>query len=168
MSLISPKRMGNKIRTIENLMGLCGGEKVAFTSGCFDLFHPGHVHFLFKCRSVISKNCALVVGLNSNDSVWKWKQRRPVYDQGTRAYMLSLHPEVDCIVMFDERNPEHLIEQLKPDILLHGHSEGRPAWTRESVAELEDFKGEVIRIGIEGGWSTTDLIRQITASFRTI
>ena len=142
--------------------------EIAFTSGCFDLFHPGHVHFLFKCREVIPSCTLLVVGLNSDDSVWKWKQRKPIYDQDTRAYMLSLHPEVDFIVKFDERNPKRLINRLEPDILLHGHSEDRPAWTKESVAELESFKGEIIKLNIEGRWSTTDLIRQISASFRTL
>lgn len=170
MSLHTNKQMRSKIVSAAEAKHYADSVTlgIAFTSGCFDLFHPGHVHFLFKCREVIPNRHTLVIGLNSDNSVWKWKQHGPIYDQDTRAYMLSMHPEVDFVVKFDERNPKRLIKQLKPDILLHGHSEDRPAWTRKSVAELEDFEGEIVKLNIEGKWSTTDLTRQISASFRII
>jgi len=42
------------------------GLKVAFTNGCFDLLHPGHVELLKRSRAVSDR---LVVALNADSSV---------------------------------------------------------------------------------------------------
>lgn len=133
---------------------------ICFTSGCFDLFHPGHVHFLYQCRRLISKGSLLVVGLNSDESVLKWKQSKPIYSQGDRAYMVTMHPEVDYVILFNERNPGSLISSLKPTIVLHGDSVDRPAWTPSSFMELKDYHGEVVKVPIRGWWSTSEIIRK--------
>ncbi len=138
---------------------------ICFTSGCFDLFHPGHVHFLHQCRRLITKDSLLVVGLNSDESVVKWKQREPIYSQGDRAYMITMHPEVDYVILFNERNPKLLINSLKPTMILHGDSIDRPAWTSNSLIELASYHGEVVRIPIKGWWSTSEVIRKAAGRY---
>ena len=50
------------------------GLRVAFTNGCFDLLHPGHLSLLRQSRAAADR---LVVGLNSDASVRRLKGRGP-------------------------------------------------------------------------------------------
>ena len=49
------------------------GQKIAFTNGCFDILHAGHVQYLPEARAQAD---ALVVGLNSDASVRASRDRR--------------------------------------------------------------------------------------------
>ena len=42
------------------------GKTLVFTNGCFDILHPGHVHYLEAAKSM---GDYLMVGLNSDASV---------------------------------------------------------------------------------------------------
>ena len=63
----------------------------------------------------------LVLGLNTDASVRRFKgPTRPFVAEDQRAYMLSLYPFVDLIVLFDEDTPINLIEAIRPDVLVKG------------------------------------------------
>ncbi len=63
------------------------GHKIAFTNGCFDLLHPGHVSLLEQARASADR---LVVGLNSDLSVRRLKgPGRPVQSEAARATVLA-------------------------------------------------------------------------------
>ena len=63
------------------------GQKIAFTNGCFDVLHVGHVQYLMEARA--QADC-LVVGLNSDSSVRELKGAgRPVNPMEARAAVLS-------------------------------------------------------------------------------
>jgi D-beta-D-heptose 7-phosphate kinase/D-beta-D-heptose 1-phosphate adenosyltransferase len=94
------------------------GWQVGFTNGCFDLLHPGHVHLLEAARERCDR---LVVGLNSDASTRQVKGApRPVQPEAARAAILASLASVDLVCMFDEENPEALIEALRPDLLVKG------------------------------------------------
>ena len=46
-------------------------KKIAFTNGCFDIIHPGHIHVLSQAKLL---GDILVVGLNSDKSVKNLKK----------------------------------------------------------------------------------------------
>ena len=53
-----------------------GGKKIAFTNGCFDILHVGHVRYLRDARMT---GDVLILALNSDASVRKLKGKgRPV------------------------------------------------------------------------------------------
>src|SRR5262249_58916008 len=59
------------------------GLRIAFTNGCFDVLHPGHVSLLNQAKRAADR---LVVGLNSDTSVRRLKgQGRPVQIAAARA-----------------------------------------------------------------------------------
>ena len=78
----------NKIldrRTLkEVLSGLrAQGKRIAFTNGCFDILHVGHVRYLREAKKTAD---VLVLGLNSDRSVRSIKgDRRPIVPEGERA-----------------------------------------------------------------------------------
>jgi len=99
--------------------------KVVFTNGCFDILHVGHLRLLRWARA---RGDTLTVGLNSDDSVHRLKGHRPfVPELERREMLLSLAP-VDEVVIFPEDDPERLIGDLRPDVLVKG----------------PDYRGEVV------------------------
>jgi D-beta-D-heptose 7-phosphate kinase/D-beta-D-heptose 1-phosphate adenosyltransferase len=135
------------------------GGKVVFTNGCFDVLHFGHAHLLQFARA---RGDFLVLGLNTDDSVRRQKgPARPFVSHDQRAYMLSLYPFVDAVVLFDEDTPLALIEALRPDVLVKGGD-----YTPETVVGrdlVEAYGGEVAICPRIDGLSTTDLVRKIRA-----
>lgn len=94
------------------------GEKVVFTSGCFDLLHRGHIEFLSSAADMGNK---LIVALYNDASVTAIKgNNRPLMDHDSRAQILAALRFVDAIVIFDESTSEELTKDVMPDILVAG------------------------------------------------
>jgi D-beta-D-heptose 7-phosphate kinase / D-beta-D-heptose 1-phosphate adenosyltransferase len=134
-----------------------GGGKVVFTNGCFDVLHQGHAYLLQFARA---RGDFLILALNTDDSVRRQKgPGRPVVSEDNRAYMLSLYPFVDIVILFDEDTPLALIEALKPDILVKGGD-----YTPDTVVGrelVESYGGHVVICPRIDGLSTTDLVKKI-------
>ena len=91
---------------------------IVFTNGCFDILHPGHVDLLERAKALGTR---LVVGINSDASVTRIKgPGRPFMTQDERAAVLMGLQAVDEVRVFDEMTPEHLIHEIKPDVLVKG------------------------------------------------
>lgn len=131
------------------------GKKVAFTNGCFDLLHVGHVLYLEEAKAL---GDVLVVGLNSDASVSRLKgPNRPIQDEYTRAHVLAALQSVDMVVLFPEDDPYNLISMLKPDILVKGGD-----WKIEQIVGSDIVLangGDVKSLSFVEGYSTT-LIEQ--------
>jgi D-beta-D-heptose 7-phosphate kinase/D-beta-D-heptose 1-phosphate adenosyltransferase len=92
--------------------------KLAFTNGCFDLLHAGHIQTLQYAKDKADK---LVVGVNSDASVKKLKgSTRPVVQLPDRLKVLTSLKMVDFVVSFDEDTPLQTIEMCRPDVLVKG------------------------------------------------
>ncbi len=131
---------------------------VVFTNGCFDLLHHGHVDYLSRARDL---GDLLVVGLNSDASVQRLKgSSRPVSHEVSRAHVLAALSCVDYVVVFNEDTPLHLIENIKPTILVKGGD-----YTHDEVvgAEfVESHGGRVELLSLVPGESTTRLVERIS------
>ena len=132
-------------------------EKIVFTNGCFDILHAGHVDLLARARALGTK---LIVGLNSDDSVRAIKGAgRPVNDQIERREVLLAVRSVDDVVIFDELTPEHLIKQIKPDILVKGGD-----WKIDEIIGADFVTGnggEVFSLPLREGFSTSEVIERM-------
>ena len=130
----------------------CG--RIVFTNGCFDVLHRGHVEYLFAARAL---GDALVVGLNSDDSVRRLKgPGRPVNGEDDRAIVLAGLAAVDAVTLFGEDTPRALITALLPDVLVKGGD-----YTIDTIvgaAEVAAAGGEVRTIPLVPGRSTTALL----------
>src|SRR5476651_1422611 len=94
------------------------GKTIAFTNGCFDLMHIGHVKYL---EDASRGNRVLVVGLNSDSSINRIKgPSRPIVVQKSRAALLAALESVDFVVIFNEDTPYKTIAAIKPDVLIKG------------------------------------------------
>jgi len=134
------------------------GETIAFTNGCFDILHAGHVDYLKRCRREAS---LLVVGLNSDASVRALDKsaNRPINKFEHRAAVLEALESVDYVVGFDEPDPETLIRKIRPDVLIKGEDwAGKGVKGREFV---ESIGGRVVLAPLLEGLSTTAIIARI-------
>lgn len=133
------------------------GRRVAFTNGCFDILHAGHVRYLSAARASADM---LVVGLNTDDSVRKIKgPRRPINPENLRAEVLAGLACVDYVILFDEPDPLSLIQSLRPDVLVKGAD-----WPEDQIIGADFVKqqgGRVERIALVQDISTSALIQVI-------
>jgi len=133
------------------------GRKVAFTNGCFDLLHIGHLELLEHARKL---GDILIVGLNSDDSVRRLKgPQRPINTQLDRARILAALEVVDYVVIFDEDTPLELIQTVMPDFLIKGGDYNPDAIVGSEF--VESYGGKVIVFPLVRGKSTSDLINTI-------
>jgi D-beta-D-heptose 7-phosphate kinase / D-beta-D-heptose 1-phosphate adenosyltransferase len=134
------------------------GLKIAFTNGCFDLLHPGHISLLDQARRTADR---LVVGLNADIGISRLKgPGRPVQGEVARATVLAAVKSVDAVVIFADDTPLRLIETLEPDVLVKGAD-----YTLETVVGA-DFVlahgGRVVLAELLSGHSTTDTVKRAT------
>jgi D-beta-D-heptose 7-phosphate kinase/D-beta-D-heptose 1-phosphate adenosyltransferase len=132
-------------------------KRVVFTNCVFDLLHPGHIRYLRHARTL---GDALIVGVNSDRSVRVNKgSGRPITPDSERAEILAALECVDAVVIFDEDTPNDIIKAIQPDILVKGADWAPHAIIGRDIVEARG--GRVVRIGVEPGHSTTDIIRKI-------
>jgi rfaE bifunctional protein nucleotidyltransferase chain/domain len=133
------------------------GGTVVFTNGVFDILHPGHIRYLQEARR---QGDALIVGVNSDRSVRAIKgASRPINPDVERAEVLAALSCVDAAVIFDEDDPQRLIQGLGPDVLVKGAD-----WPADRIigrGAVEARGGRVVRIPIAEGYSTSAIIRRI-------
>lgn len=133
------------------------GKTVAFTNGCFDILHRGHIYSLSQAASEADY---LVVGVNSDASTRGLKgPGRPVNDENSRALVLASLVMVDAVVIFDDPTPINLITTLLPDVLVKGGD-----YTIETIVGAKEVianGGRVVINPIIEGFSTTGIIRKL-------
>ena len=133
------------------------GKKIAFTNGCFDIIHPGH---LFSLAQAANEADFLIVGLNSDASVRKLKgPTRPINTTQSRAIVLANLIVVDAVVIFEEETPLELISTLLPDVIIKGGD-----YTIDQIVggkEVIANGGKVVINPMVEGFSTTSLIDKI-------
>ena len=157
--------MAGKLKSLEEIKAIVigarnNGKRVAFTNGCFDLLHRGHVQVLRAARA-----CAdlLIVGINSDQSVRQIKgPARPVLPESERCELVGAMEMVDFVILFDDRDPYSLISAIRPDVLVKGGD-----WNTEKIIGgdlVEESGGEVVVVPYIKGFSTTEIIERIKNS----
>jgi rfaE bifunctional protein nucleotidyltransferase chain/domain len=135
---------------------VAAGKEVAFTNGCFDILHRGHVTYLGFARAQAD---ALVVGLNTDRSVKRNKgDDRPINNEMDRAFVLGSLRAVDFVVLFDEEEPKDLLAKILPQVLIKGADWAHYVSGREIV---EANGGRVVLADMVEGRSTTGTIERI-------
>jgi len=134
------------------------GEKVVLTNGCFDILHPGHVHYLQQAKEFGNR---LVVLVNSDESVRRLKgQGRPVNSLEYRMAILAALECVDWVAAFDEDTPRNVICRLLPDVLVKGGDYADISAIAGHDCVLANG-GEVRLLNFVEGFSTTAVIEKL-------
>ncbi|MDP3395035.1 D-glycero-beta-D-manno-heptose 1-phosphate adenylyltransferase [Sediminibacterium sp.] len=156
----------NKIFTLDNLKKQVAAWRVnnktiAFSNGCFDILHEGHI---FSLNQAASEADILIIGVNSDLSVKRLKgPERPINNQMSRSIMLSNLAVVDAVVIFEEDTPLALIQALMPNVIVKGgdYTIDQIVGSKEVIAN----GGRVVINPIVEGFSTTGIIEHIKKSY---
>ena len=132
-------------------------KSIVFTNGCFDIIHAGHVKYLTHAAGL---GDILILGLNSDRSVKCIKgENRPVIGQIHRSIVVAAFECIDHVVLFDEPDPQILIEAICPDVLVKGAD-----WSEDQIIGADFVKkngGRIERVFLEPDISTTKIIERI-------
>lgn len=133
------------------------GKTIAFTNGCFDILHEGH---LASIAQAAAEADYLIMGINSDASVKRLKgETRPINNQYSRSLLLASIVLVDAVVVFEEDTPLNLIKAVMPDVLVKGGD-----YTIEQIVgakEVMENGGRVVINAIVPGFSTTATIQKM-------
>lgn len=133
------------------------GESVVLTNGCFDVLHAGHAAMLARCRA---EGDVVVVAVNSDASVRGLKGAdRPFVHEEDRAALLAALADVDYVTLFDEPDPQAIVDELQPDVLVKGED-----WATKGVIGRESVEargGRVVLVPLVPDRSTSSLIERI-------
>ena len=133
------------------------GKRIAFSNGCFEILHVGHLRSLEDARR--HGDC-LIVAVNSDESVRRYKGREePIVPEHERAEIIGGLACVDFVYVFDEPTVDGLLEDVRPDAYCKG-----PEYTMENLPERETLKrvgGTLVQVGDPKDHSTTDLLQRI-------
>ncbi len=133
------------------------GKTIAFTNGCFDILHEGHI---FSLSQAAKEADFLIIGVNSNASTKRLKgEERPVNNEHSRALILASLSIADAVVIFEEDTPFELITAILPDVIVKGGD-----YTIEQIVGAKEVianGGRVVINNIVQGFSTTGIIEKI-------
>ena len=137
------------------------GKSIAFTNGCFDILHEGHI---FSFAQAAKEADLLIVGLNSDSSTRQLKgPERPINKESSRALVLASLAVIDAVVIFEEATPLELIKAIMPDVMVKGGD-----YTLEQIVGAKEVLangGRVVINPIVAGFSTTGIIEMIKKSY---
>jgi glycerol-3-phosphate cytidylyltransferase len=92
--------------------------KKVYTGGTFDLFHAGHVNFLRQCKKIGNH---VTVSLNTDEFIFRYKQKMPIisYDD-RRKVLLSCKYVDDVIPNINGEDSKSTIKLVMPDFVVVG------------------------------------------------
>lgn len=159
--------MQSKIVPVEKLLPIVrtlrlGGTLIAFTNGCFDLLHAGHVTLFQEIRSRIGHAPFLIVGVNSDSSVRTLKgHSRPINTGSDRMLVVSALRDVDAVTPFEDLRVTNLLRVLQPDYWFKGGDYTIESLDHEEREAVQSYGGRIEIIPSLPGRSTTSMLASI-------
>ncbi|MGC1523170.1 MAG: D-glycero-beta-D-manno-heptose 1-phosphate adenylyltransferase [Steroidobacteraceae bacterium] len=133
------------------------GKRIAFTNGCFDLLHSGHLTLLREARKL---GDVLVLAINSDASIRRLKgAERPLVGQAERAALLAALDCIDAVTIFEEDTPLEIIQRVRPQVLVKGADYRIDEVVGREFVEADG--GRVALVPLVPDKSTTALVQRI-------
>jgi rfaE bifunctional protein nucleotidyltransferase chain/domain len=131
-----------------------------FTNGVFDVLHRGHVVYLAQARAL---GGSLIVALNTDASVRRLGkgEDRPLNNEMDRAIVMASQEAVSLVTWFGEDNPQALIAEIRPDILVKGGDYQMEVLPETAL--MHSWGGKALALPFVSGYSTTGLVKRIRA-----
>jgi cytidyltransferase-like protein len=94
---------------------------IVYTGGTFDVPHLGHVNFFNQCKGLFPDS-TLIVALNTDDFITKFKGKPPLFSYAERVSFLNLIPVIDSIVPnIGGADSKITIKLYLPDVIAIGN-----------------------------------------------
>jgi glycerol-3-phosphate cytidylyltransferase len=94
---------------------------IVYTGGTFDVPHMGHVYF-FKTIKVLFPYCNLVVSLNRDEFIERYKGKKPLFSYDDRKRFLESIEYIDEVVENEgDEDSKITISKVNPDVIVIGN-----------------------------------------------
>lgn len=134
---------------------------IVTTNGTFDLLHVGHIDSLEQAKS---KGDVLIVGVNSDASVRRYKGvSRPIIPVLERVRMVAALECVDYVVVFEEDTPVELLAEIRPAVHCKGSEYADGSRDIPEKILIESYGGKMEFLRLSHDHSTTNIINRILA-----
>lgn len=132
------------------------------TLGTFDLLHVGHLRLFKKCRSLSGDKGQVIVGLNSDEFVKKFKKKPPILSYKEREELIMETGLVDKIYKNEQKDGtiKDVIKKAKPNIIVVGSDWGRKDYLKQIGLDwdyLDKNKIWLCYVNYEWSISSTEL-----------
>ena len=134
-------------------------EKVVYLPGVFDLFHVGHLRAIQNAKQY---GKVLIVGVQSDKSVYRQKKKWPVIKQEDRKRVLFNVKGVDWVISYEDTSQEQTLEVIQPDFLAVNETYGEQDPDQKKALRIAAKLGiHVVRVPYMQGISTTSITESI-------
>lgn len=129
----------NQIKYIRNKFS---GKSIIAACGCFDIFHIGHLDYLKGAKLL---GDILFVGVNSDLSILKIKNKKPNFNIEQRMSIISSLVYVDYVFSFNEKDFIKSLKALKPQIFARGVDADIKGFPEQKI--IEEYHIKVEKVG---------------------
>lgn len=88
-----------------------------YTSGCFDIFHYGHLNILKKSKELCDY---LIVGVSTDELIEKEKGKRPIIPFEERMKVVQAIGLVDEVIAQTDKNKQRIVDTYNIDAISVG------------------------------------------------
>ena len=109
-------------------------KKIGYTQGTFDMFHIGHLNLIRNAK----KHCDyLIVGVNADDLVESYKNKRPIVPLEERAEIVRAIRYVDEVIVTTTLDKKQVWEKVHfNEIYIGDDWKGKFDFLKEEGAEV--------------------------------
>ena len=134
--------------------------KKVYTCFCTDVIHEGHLNIIKEAQ----KYGEVIVGVLSDSAMIRFN-KFPSVDFETRLKIVKNIPGVASVVVQDDVMYDKIVEEIKPDYIIHGDNwkDGAMNAIRENCFKLMDAAGGKV---IEVAYTCNENVRLIDAQIR--
>ena len=128
--------------------------KIGYTQGTYDMFHIGHLNLLRQAKDRCEK---LIVGINSDVLVQKYKNKTPVVNEHDRMEIVKEMKCVDDVVLCETLKKSEMWEKIHFEAIFIGNDwKGNARWA-QTEKDLEPLGAEVVYLKHTDGVSSSML-----------
>lgn len=132
--------------------------RVGYTQGTFDLFHIGHLNLINNAKEQCDY---LIVGVNSDELVFKYKNKVTNIKETERAKIVNSIKGVDKVIITETLDKTEILNYINFDAIFIGDDwKGNARWEDTKVA-LSKRGIDVVFLPHTDGISTTDIVKKI-------
>lgn len=132
--------------------------KIGYTQGTFDLFHVGHLNVINNAKSLCDY---LIVGVNSDDLVMSYKNKKTNISEQDRAKIVSAIKGVDKVIIANTLDKRAIYNSIGFNAIFIGDDwKGNERW-KKTEDDLAQVGAEVVYLPHTDGISTTIISQKI-------
>ncbi len=142
------------VHLIDYLLEMNGASEfeIGYTQGTYDMFHEGHLNLL---RNAKAKCKRLIVGVNSDALVQRYKNKTPVINEKCRMEIIKELRCVDDVVLCDSLDKVSVWKTLRFNAIFIGDDwKGNDRW-RQTEIDLAPLGAKVVYLKHTDGISST-------------